>query len=114
MICSLDITFRTRALQNLCNDSKAARKALGKRCADALKKRMDDLRAATNLEEMRRLPGRCHELTANRSGQLGLDLEHPKRLVFLPSRATERSSGRLDWSSVNAVEIIEIVDYHGK
>ena len=110
----MDITFSTRALHNLCNDSRAAQKALGKRCADALKKRLDDLRAATNLEEMRFLPGRCHELTANRSGQLGLDLEHPKRLVFLPAGAIERSSGRLAWSSVSAVEIIEIVDYHGK
>ncbi|HXI12420.1 MAG TPA: hypothetical protein VNM92_07220 [Thermoanaerobaculia bacterium] len=75
---------------------------------------MDDLRAAISLEDMRHLPGRCHELTGERAGEFALDLEHPKRLVLMPVGGTERSAGGLDWSSVTAVEITEIVDYHGK
>ncbi len=107
----MNVAFRTRELQKLANDSKAARKALGARCAELLRKRLDDLRAASSLEEMRNLPGRCHELKGGRAGELAIDLEHPKRLVFHP-RDGNRDSRALDWSSVTSVEIVEIVDYH--
>jgi proteic killer suppression protein len=106
------IQFRTRALQTIGNDGKAARKALGKRSADLLRKRLDDLQASDNLEALRHLPGRCHELRGGRGGQFGVDLEHPKRLVFEPLDGARKSDGGFDWSSITAIEIVEIVDYH--
>jgi proteic killer suppression protein len=106
------IGFRTRALQSIANDAKAARKALGKRSADVLRRRLDDLRAADNLEATRHLPGRCHELKGDRAGQLAIDLEHPKRLVLEPRDGVRRADGGLDWFSVTAIEIVEIADYH--
>lgn len=106
------IRFRTRALQAIGNDAKAARKALGKRSADLLRKRLDDLRASASLETMRHLPGRCHELKGDRTGQYAVDLEHPRRLVFEPLDAERRTDGSLDWSSISTIEIVEIVDYH--
>jgi proteic killer suppression protein len=106
------IQFRTRQLQTVGNDGKAARKALGQRGAEALRKRLDDLAAATNLETMRHLPGRCHELKGDRSGQFAVDLEHPKRLVFEALDGVRREDGGFDWSSITAIEVVELVDYH--
>ena len=106
------IRFHTRMLQTIGNDDKAARKKLGKRSADVLRKRLDDLRASDNLETMRHLPGRCHELKGDRAGQFAVDLEHPKRLVFQPLDGVPRVDGGFDWSTITTIEIVEIVDYH--
>lgn len=106
------IGFRTRPLHAIGNDAKAARKALGKRSADLLRRRLDDLRASGSLEAMRHLPGRCHELKGDRAGQFAVDLEHPKRLVFEPLEGVRGADGSLDWSSVKTIEIVDIVDYH--
>ena len=46
--------------------------------------RLNTLRDATTLEYVRNLPGRFHELTGNRKGKWGCDLDHPYRLVFIP------------------------------
>jgi toxin HigB-1 len=106
------IRFRRRTIETIANDGKAARKALGKRCGALLRKRLDDLRASDHLETMRHLPGRCHELQGDRAGQFAIDLEHPRRLVFEPLDGARRDDGGLDWSSITAIEIVEIVDYH--
>lgn len=108
----MDVAFHTRELRELAHDRKAATKTLGARCAEILRKRLDDLRAATSLEAMRHLPGRCHELKGDRAGELAIDLEHPKRLVFKPADGKRGLNSLLDWSSVTAIEILEIIDYH--
>jgi proteic killer suppression protein len=66
------------------------------------------------LEEFRRLPGRCHELDGNRKGQLTLDLADGKRLIVEPANnpVPLKEDGGLDWSQVDAVLIVEIIDYH--
>ncbi len=46
--------------------------------------RLNTLRDATTLEDVRNLPGRFHELTGNRKGKWGCDLDQPYRLVFIP------------------------------
>jgi proteic killer suppression protein len=59
-------------------------------------------------------PGRCHELIADRAGQLSLDLKHPLRLIVRPDPfpgPTLPDDG-LDWSRVDAVVVLEIVDTH--
>jgi len=65
---------------------------------------------------MRTLPGaRCHELKGNRAGQLAVSLDHPGRLIFEPTKPVpRREDGGLDWTRVTAIEVIEIVDYHGE
>ena len=71
--------------------------------------------AAETLEDMRLLPGRCHELTGDRAGQLALDLDHLYRLIFMPFHdpiPTKADSG-LDWTAVTAVVIVGVEDYHG-
>ena len=111
----LDISFRTKKLRKQCTDAKRMPSAFGPIQARRLRQRLDDLRAAENLEVMRTLPGRCHELKAKRSRQLSMDLEHPYRLIFEPAHdpMPERDDGGLDWSSVTAIRILEVVDTHG-
>ena len=64
---------------------------------------------------MRLLPGRCHELTGDRAGQLALDLDHPYRLIFMPFHdpIPTKADGGLDWTAVTAVVIVGVEDYHG-
>jgi proteic killer suppression protein len=75
--------------------------------------RLADLRAAATLAEFRRLPGRCHELDGDRRGQLALELEGGKRLIFSPTGSdVQRANGGLDWDLVTEVRVIEVIDYH--
>ena len=77
-------------------------------------RRIADLEAAACLEDFRTLPGRCHELKADRKGQLAMDLVGPRRLIFRPAHNPVPlcQTGGLDWTKVTAVCIIEVVDYH--
>jgi proteic killer suppression protein len=110
---AVDLTFATPRVQRLFESEKALRRAHGDRCARKLMTRLADLRAASSLEEFHRLPGRCHELDGDRRGQLALELEGGKRLIFAPSTSdVHRADGGLDWSRVEAVRVIEVVDYH--
>lgn len=76
--------------------------------------RLKQLEHAATLEDLRNAPGRCHELTADRGGQLSLDLVHPRRLLFRPrDDPPPRDQGnRLDWARVDAVVILAIADTH--
>jgi plasmid maintenance system killer protein len=110
----VDITFSTRKLEKQCNDSKTMTRAWGAFQAKKLRQRLDELKAASTLEVMRLLPGRCHELKGDRAGQISLDLEHPNRLVFEPANVPipRKQDGGLNWTAITAVRIIGVVDTH--
>lgn len=110
----MEITFKNKKFQKICNSEKELIKAYGKSCARKIRSRLDDLQAAINLEKFKTLPGRCHELKGDKKGQLSLDLEHPLRLIFKPSNqdVKKKEDGGLDWASVNAVKIIDVEDTH--
>lgn len=70
--------------------------------AEKIHLRIDQIKAATSVEEMiQHHIGRCHPLTQNRKEQYAVDLVHPMRLVFT-KKGTE----------IQIAQIIEIVDYH--
>ncbi len=111
----MQIDFASKKVAKLCNSQKEMRARLGPRDAKRLAQRLAEFRAAATLGEMRRLPGaRCHELTADRRGQLAVDLVHPKRLVFEPDHdpVPTKPDGGLDWNAVTQIVIVEMVDYH--
>lgn len=76
--------------------------------------RLRDLEAAPCLEDMRTLPGKCHELEADRAGQLAIEVSGGKRLILEPAHkpAPAKRDGGLDWTAVTAVRILALVDYH--
>ena len=76
--------------------------------------RLNTLRDATTLEDVRNLPGRFHELTGNRKGKWGCDLDQPYRLVFIPHETPipSNSDGQYIWIEITGLEVLDIVNYH--
>ncbi len=110
------ILFKTKKLQKLCNEMAALQRKFGAEQAKKIRRRLDDLQAAESLEQIKNLPGRCHELTGDRKGKLALDQKGQYRLIFEPAHdpVPEKVDGGLDWGRVTAVRICEMgVDYHG-
>lgn len=110
----MDITFKTSKLEKECNNQRLLEKKHGSKRAKRIQRRLTDLRAATVLEDMRHVPGRCHELRQNRAGQFSLDLDHPYRLIFEPANepVPAKPDGGIDWTQVTAVRIIGVEDTH--
>lgn len=110
----MNITFDDKDLQKYANDDRAAVRQLGPKRAKLYKQRLDDLMAATTLEDTRFLPGSYHELTSNRKGQWSCNLDHPYRLIFVPHETPipTDEDGKYIWTGITGVKIIEICDYH--
>ena len=111
----MEISFAASKFQKLCNNESKLRGQYGPECAEKLQRRLASFAAAECLEDLRHLPQmRCHELTGDRKGQLAVDLEHPKRLIFVPDHEPlpKLPSGALDWRLVTKIQVVEIVDYH--
>ena len=110
----MDIIFGSSKLRKDCCDDKRARGRWGPRQAKLIRQRLDELRAAEVLEQIRHLPqARCHELRGARAGQLSVDVVHPYRLVFEVVGPVPRKPDRgLDWTGVKQVRILEVGDTH--
>jgi len=111
----MEVFFRNKKFQKICNRESVMLCELGKKQAHKLKVRLMELRAAASLAEISKVPPpRCHELAGERRGQLSVDLDHPFRLIFIPADdpLPAKPDGGLDWAGVTAVEILEIADTH--
>lgn len=112
----MDIIFSNKKLEKTINDAKSLQKMFGQIGAKVIRRRLDDLFAIECLEEVRLLPGKYHELTADRKGQFAVHVHEPYRLIFEPvcDPMPVDEHGRLDWKKISCVKIIEIINYHGK
>lgn len=110
----MDILFHSDKFKEICNNYKKLKGGYGTHRAKLIKRRLDDLRAANELEIMRKLPGRCHELKGNRAGQLSLDLDGPYRLIFRPANdpIPRKQDSGLDWTKITAIIILGVEDTH--
>lgn len=110
----MEIGFRSAKLAKECNDFAASRRANGEQRAKLIRRRLDALRAAVTLDDLRNVPGRLHELSGDRKFQLSLDLDGPYRLILAPDHdpIPARESGGMDWSQISAVTILGIEDTH--
>ena len=98
----MHIRYRNKRCQKLCEDAEEATKAYGDKTAKKLHQRIDELIAASSVDELLQFRiGRCHRLEGNRKGQYAMDLSHPLRLIF--TKVNDESI---------TVEIIGIIDYH--
>ncbi|MCR9080947.1 MAG: hypothetical protein NXH89_00885 [Cyclobacteriaceae bacterium] len=112
----MNITYRTKKLKKQAEDLRELAKAFGVN-AKKVKMRLEDLKAAKNLEEIRKLPGaRCHQLSGkNYKGYLAVDITRNRRLIFEPNHdpIPTKEDGGLDWSQVTVITIEELCyDYH--
>lgn len=110
----MQISFAKRKLQKTCEEHRLLQKEHGVACAKRIAVRIADLEAASCLDDLRNLPGGCHELDGDRDGQLSLKLPDGKRLVIKPTDDPPPVTvdGGLDWAAVEAIKIVDIVDYH--
>jgi plasmid maintenance system killer protein len=109
------IYFKTKKLQKICNNRTESIKKFGPKMARKLQQRLMELKAASCLDDICRVPpARCHQLSGNRNGQLSVDLEHPYRLLFIPANnpTPVTQDGGLEWAKVTEIEIVEIADTH--
>lgn len=98
----LQIEYRTKGLKKVCENYSEAEKKHGSSMADKIHQRIDEIKAAPNVEIMIQFKiGRCHQLKGDRKKQYAVDLVQPYRLVF------EKKG-----DEIQIANIIDILDYH--
>ncbi|MCO7137668.1 plasmid maintenance system killer protein [[Clostridium] leptum] len=98
----MEVEYRNKSIEKVCTIASVAEKKYGRRMAEKIQLRIDQIRASENVEQMIQFGmGRCHPLHQNRQDQYAVDLIHPMRLVF------EKKNGK-----IQIAHIIEITDYH--
>lgn len=110
----MDITFQKKDLKDYANSDRKGIRKLGSKRHHIFKKRLDQLKAAKTLEDVRQLPGHFHELIGDRKGQWACNLDQPYRLLFTPQEEPipVDQDGKYIWIEIKGVEIIEIKNYH--
>ena len=98
----MEIRFGDGRLRKIVEDDREMIRQLGSRRASIFLHRLDDMRAVYSPDSLLHLPGHYHTLTGDRKGQWACDLDQPYRLIFRVGPENEY------------IEIIEIVNYHGK
>lgn len=100
----MDITYKSRKLEKICEDKKVSVKSYGIDMANKIKFRINEIRASDSVEEMIQYQiGRCHALVGDRFGEYAVDLVQPFRLIFIKDDDTKQ---------IKVVKIMEIIDYH--
>lgn len=108
----MKISYKSNKLKNQCENPALAQKVFGKEISTKLTRRIMELEAAENLDDIQRIPAtRLHRLKGKRRNQFAVDLVGPYRLVFSPMDCD------VDLSNLRNIKIVlieEVVDYHGK
>ena len=79
----MEIRFRTQKLQRQYEDHREAEKAYGTQVARRFIQRVNIIKQARDIGELKQLPGlRCHELKGDRGGQWTVNLTGFFRLIF--------------------------------
>lgn len=98
----MEITYKNCAIKKICGDVQVAEKKFGRKMANKIHRRIDQIAAAQTVEELIQFRvGRCHLLIGDRKGEYAMDLVHPMRLIF-------KKRG----CDVQIAHIVEIEDYH--
>lgn len=110
----MEVFFETEKLAKQLGQDRSRVKAFGAQGAERIDLRLQQLAAARFLDDMKALPGRCHELTGDRRGHLAVDVHQPYRLIVRPTDnpPPTKADGGLDWTAVDSITITEITDYH--
>lgn len=98
----MEVEYKNKKIEKICKNASIAEKKYGITMAEKIQLRIDQIKAAPNIESMIQYHiGRCHQLHQNRAEQYAVDLVHPMRLVF------EKQG-----NEIQIAYIIEITDYH--
>lgn len=107
------IIFTSRKLGKRLSTEKEMVKAYGMECTKLLQRRLLELEAAPTMEQIPPFAG-CHPLSGEYKGCFAVKLKQPYRLIFKPAmdQLPLKRDGSLDPGLVDAIEIVDIVDYH--
>ncbi len=110
----MDIEFSSTKQEKEFNSAKELQKAHGQQRAKAIMRRMGQLSAADNLEQLRNAPGHCHVLKGDLAGVFSFDLDGPYRLLFEPTDNPPPllNDGSINWSLITSLRILEVRDTH--
>ena len=111
------IRFKDERLLRDCNERRRAVKRWGPECADLVFLRLQQFRAAANLEQLALLPQlRLHMLDGGRTLRFSVWLKRGSglRIVFVPGQnpVRLRPDGGVDLPKVDQVIVLAIEDYH--
>lgn len=110
----MEVLFASEKLKRAMSTHRFLRKEWGQEGAKKIALRLQQLAGALNLAEMRKLPGRCGELSDDRAENFVVHVHQSCRLLFRPSAdpPPRKPDGRLDWTQVDSITVTEIVDHH--
>lgn len=110
---TIEIDWTDRKLAKLTTTDAGGRKRFGEPRWTVLKRRLQVLRDADTLADLSSVGG-FHAMKADRAGSFAMKLDGPYRLVFRPNHepVPVDDFGGIDLSSVTAVIIEEVVNYH--
>jgi plasmid maintenance system killer protein len=110
------VSYKNRKLEKEFCDIKLLKRRWGEEQSKLIARRLDQVRAADNLETLSTLPQlRAHELKGDRSGQISLDVKQPYRLLISPDHDETplKEDGGLDWQKIVKIKILGVEDTHG-
>ena len=110
----METLFKNEALRRDCCEARWMQRAWGEKRSKVLRRRLDQMAAAENLEQLRLVHSGTHELKGDRAGQISLDLDGGYRLLIEPANdpIPLKSDGGLDWRLITAVRVLAVEDVH--
>jgi plasmid maintenance system killer protein len=110
----MDVFFESARLAKLLQSQKLLTRKFGTENARLIKRRLDNLFIASNLEQFSTVVSSLHELKGDRAGTLSIHLRDGYRLIIAPADepAPRKPDGGLDWRAIVAVVVIAVEDYH--
>jgi hypothetical protein len=101
---ALELAFETKALRDICESEAIAKRELGTKVADALRRRLSDFRSVDTLDE---LPFAKPRKSSN---TVTLDLPNDWQLVVTGGHGDnpKLTSGKIDWTKVTRLKITRI------
>ena len=103
------LSFQTRDVRTVCEEDTQAKQRLGSAAAEALRHRLEDLRAAVVISDVLVGGLRLDPTSIDGAVQL-LDLDDGWVLRFQANHAKlpRTEDGMIDWTRVNRIKIIDI------
>lgn len=112
MVSGVDVFFADRQMADDYASEKQLKRRFGTIRAKRIGLRLQQLRVAEDLADLRAVTTRVHALHGDLAGMVALDLDGPYRLVVEPLWPPAHDSSEADWSAVTSVVVRDITDYH--
>jgi len=105
----MELSFRTRELRLLCEDSVKAESVYGSEVADFLRRRLSDLYAARTVSDL--VAGRP-SFADDHGGELLVVISGSYEIRCRPNHVdlTRGPDGSIDWGRVHRIQIVSIGD----